>query len=81
MTRAGDPAKYFVRMMAGAESNICMSVTVSWNDPRSLCSPHSTRKHWLGFWLPCTAFGRRYAFEGVAAVASCVINPPALLHR
>lgn len=74
MTRAGDSADYFVRMMAGAESNMCMRVTVSWHDPRSLCSPHSIRKYWPGFWLPCAAFGRRCAFESGAAVASCVIT-------
>jgi hypothetical protein len=70
MTRAGDLAKYFVRML----NAMCMSVTVSWTDLRSLCSPHSIRKHWPGFWLPRTAFGRRCAFESGATVASCVIT-------
>ena len=71
MMRAGDPAEYFVRMIAGAKSNMCMSVAVSWTSPRSLCSPHCIGP---GFPLPRTAFGRRCAFENGAGVASCVIT-------
>lgn len=79
MKRAGDLAEYFMRMIAGAESNMCMSVTVPWTDSRSLCSPHCIRKHGPGFWLPYTAFGGRCAFENGAGVASCVITRISLL--